>query len=68
MALRQYFPNIKIAVGFGISTLEQAQYVSCIADGVIIGSKLVSTLENQGIQSFGSMALQFANQIHVKRE
>jgi tryptophan synthase alpha chain len=62
--LRKYFPDTKIAVGFGISSKEQAQYVSKIADGVIIGSKLVSTLEHYGLIEFERIAKDLANVIH----
>jgi len=33
--------NVPVAVGFGISTPEQAKYYSGIADGVIVGSAIV---------------------------
>jgi tryptophan synthase alpha chain len=62
--LRKTITNTKIAVGFGISSIDQAQYVSKIADGVIIGSKLVSMLENPGISAFEDTAREFADVIH----
>ncbi|RZI47638.1 tryptophan synthase subunit alpha [Rickettsiales endosymbiont of Peranema trichophorum] len=62
--LRNVMPNTKMAVGFGISSIEQAKYVSHIADGVIIGSKLVSTLETFGIAAFEDKAKEFADIIH----
>ncbi len=62
--LREAIPNTKIAIGFGISSIEQAKYVSQIADGVIIGSKLVSTLETSGIDVFEDKAKEFADIIH----
>jgi tryptophan synthase alpha subunit len=62
--LRKTITNTKIAVGFGISSIEQAKYVSHIADGVIIGSKLVSTLETSGIGAFEDKAKEFADIIH----
>ncbi len=37
--------SIPVAVGFGISTLEQAQEVKVIADGVIVGSALIKIIE-----------------------
>ncbi len=37
----QRHPDLPLAVGFGISTGEQAAAVSAIADGVIVGSALV---------------------------
>lgn len=40
--------NIPCAVGFGVSTPEQAQKISMIADGVIVGSAVVSIIEQYG--------------------
>ncbi len=57
--LRNQLPNVKIAVGFGISLPDQTKYVSTIADGVIVGSKLVSTLGIEGIEQFRVLAEQF---------
>lgn len=37
--------NLPIAVGFGVSTPEQARIASRMADGVIVGSAIVSLLE-----------------------
>jgi tryptophan synthase alpha chain len=62
--LRKSLPNTKIAVGFGISYIEQAKYVSQIADGVIIGSKLVSTLKTSGVDAFEDVTRAFADIIH----
>jgi tryptophan synthase alpha chain len=36
-----------LCVGFGISTPEEAQRVAKVADGVIIGSRLVQILEEK---------------------
>jgi tryptophan synthase alpha chain len=41
--------NLPIAVGFGISTPEQARAVAQTADGVVVGSALVTRLEKEGI-------------------
>lgn len=62
--LRKALPHTKIAVGFGISSLEQAKYVSEIADGVVIGSKLVSTLESSDLNTFEKKAREFVDIIH----
>lgn len=40
--------DIPIAIGFGISTPEQAEHYSAIADGVIIGSAIVRIIEQHG--------------------
>ena len=41
--------DLPVAVGFGISTPEQAAMVGSVADGVVVGSALVRTLDEQGI-------------------
>jgi tryptophan synthase alpha subunit len=63
-ALRTYFPHHPIAVGFGISTIEQAQAVASFAEGVVVGSGLVKALETSGITAFLTLAKHFANSIH----
>ena len=40
--------NIPVAVGFGINTPEQAQNISKIADGVIVGSAIVNIIAEHG--------------------
>ena len=40
--------DIPVAIGFGISTPEQAEKYSKIADGVIVGSAIVSLIEKHG--------------------
>jgi tryptophan synthase alpha chain len=40
---------LPVAVGFGISTPEQARTVANLADGVVIGSALVETLGGEGV-------------------
>lgn len=47
-ALRALVP-LPIAVGFGISTPAQAHAVGAVADGVVVGSALISRLEEEGI-------------------
>jgi tryptophan synthase alpha chain len=48
-AVRQATP-LPVAVGFGISTPEQARAVARIADGVVVGSALVETLGQHGVR------------------
>ena len=48
LALVRKNTSIPCAVGFGISTPEQAKNVAQIADGVIIGSAIVKILEKHG--------------------
>jgi tryptophan synthase alpha chain len=43
--------RVPVAVGFGISTPEQAATVAGLADGVVVGSALVRMLENEGIEA-----------------
>lgn len=40
--------DVPVAIGFGISTPEQAQQMSATADGVIVGSAIVRQLEQHG--------------------
>jgi tryptophan synthase alpha chain len=43
--------DVPVAVGFGISTPEQAATVARVADGVVVGSALVETLRAQGVEA-----------------
>ena len=43
--------DVPVAIGFGISTPEQAKYYSGIADGVIIGSAIVNIIGQYGIEA-----------------
>ena len=45
--------DLPVAVGFGISTPEQAAQVGRVADGVVVGSALVRTLEEEGVAAGG---------------
>jgi len=47
-ALREVV-TLPIAVGFGISTPEQARMVALAADGVVVGSALIARLEREGV-------------------
>jgi tryptophan synthase alpha chain len=55
LALRAASP-LPVAVGFGISTAEQARRVAGFADGVVVGSALVRTLGEGGL-SAGALLL-----------
>jgi tryptophan synthase alpha chain len=63
-ALRAYFPQHPIVVGFGISNAIQARTVSTLADGVVVGSVLVKTLGADGVDALQLLALQLAQAIH----
>lgn len=41
--------SLPVAVGFGISTPEQAREVAAMADGVVVGSALVDVLGREGV-------------------
>jgi tryptophan synthase alpha chain len=43
--------DLPVAVGFGISTPEQAARVGALADGVVVGSALVQALEEGGVEA-----------------
>jgi tryptophan synthase alpha chain len=45
--------SLPIAVGFGISTPEQARTVGRMADGVVVGSALVEILGRDGVREAG---------------
>ena len=53
--------SVPIAVGFGISTAEQAKAVARIADGVVVGSALVRTLGEAGVAE----AARFVEGLHA---
>ena len=46
--------NQPLCVGFGISTSEQARQVAKIADGVIIGSRIIQLMETGDLASVGN--------------
>lgn len=43
--------DLPVAVGFGISTPEHASSVGAVADGVVVGSALVRTLQEGGVEA-----------------
>jgi len=43
-----------LCVGFGISTPEQARQVAGIADGVIVGSRIIQLMETDGLETVGN--------------
>ncbi len=45
--------NIPCAVGFGISTPEQAREMAAVSDGVIVGSAIVKLVEKHGRECVG---------------
>jgi tryptophan synthase alpha chain len=47
-----------LCVGFGISTPEQARQVAQIADGVIIGSRIIQLMETDGPAAVGNFVME----------
>jgi tryptophan synthase alpha chain len=52
--------EVPVAVGFGISTPEQARSVAEIADGVIVGSRVVRAVGEGGASAVGSVVAELA--------
>jgi tryptophan synthase alpha chain len=48
VSLIKSFTKVPVAVGFGISTPQQARAVASMADGVVVGSAIVSRIEKHG--------------------
>ena len=46
--------ELPVAVGFGISTPEQAALISDVADGVVVGSALIQALDEGGPEGAGA--------------
>ncbi len=49
-AVQRRAGNLPVAVGFGISTPEQASDVAAVADGVVVGSALIERFERAGAE------------------
>ena len=49
------YTDVPIAVGFGVSTGEQAKYYAGIADGVIVGSAIVDIVGRYGHEAKGAL-------------
>jgi tryptophan synthase alpha chain len=47
--------DVPVAVGFGISTPEQARSVAEVADGVIVGTRVVRAAGEGGAEAVGSL-------------
>jgi tryptophan synthase alpha chain len=52
--------DVPVAVGFGISTAEQARTVGELADGVIVGSRVVRAAGEGGASAVGSVVAELA--------
>jgi tryptophan synthase alpha chain len=53
--------EVPVAVGFGISTPEQARTVAEVADGVIVGSRVVRAAGEGGASAVGSVVTELAD-------
>ena len=51
---------VPVAVGFGISTAEQARRVAAMADGVIVGSRIVRAAGEGGAEAVGAVVRELA--------
>ena len=58
-----YSGNIPAAVGFGVSTREHFLSVANIAEGVVIGSQIVTTLEKAGTGKCAQAVEEYCSQI-----
>ena len=56
-----------VAIGFGISTAEQAEKYSKIADGVIVGSAIVKIIEKYGEEAGKYVYEYVKNMVEVVR-
>ncbi len=54
--------RLPVAVGFGVSRPEQARAVARVADGVVVGSALISALE-RGEDEFAELAAELADAV-----
>jgi tryptophan synthase alpha chain len=52
--------DVPVAVGFGISTPDQARAVADVADGVIVGSRIVRAAGEGGADAVGSVVRELA--------
>jgi tryptophan synthase alpha chain len=57
--------EVPVAVGFGISTPDHARAVAEIADGVIVGSRVVRAAGEGGARAVGALTAELAAALHV---
>ena len=65
LMLKDQAKGIPIVVGFGLSTKEQVKKVAGIADGVVIGSALVKSMEKNNLKVFRKLAEGFYQSIKL---
>jgi tryptophan synthase alpha chain len=56
VALVKAARDIPCAIGFGISTPEQARAMAAYADGVIVGSAIVKIAQQYGVECVGPIS------------
>jgi tryptophan synthase alpha chain len=59
--------ELPVAVGFGISTPEQAAEVAAVADGVVVGSAVVSALGERGVEGAAELVRGIGASIRARR-
>ncbi len=57
-------PNLRVAVGFGISTPAQAAATARFADGVVVGSALMDALATDGVAGMERLTRELAAAVH----
>lgn len=66
-ALRAH-SRVPVAVGFGISTSDQARLVAEVADGVVVGSAIVAALGDGGLEAAARLATEIRQGIDAARD
>ena len=51
--MREANPKVPCAVGFGISTPDQARKMAAVSDGAIVGSAIVKLVAEHGADAVG---------------
>jgi tryptophan synthase alpha chain len=59
--------SLPVAVGFGVSTPEQAREAGRLADGVVVGSALVSALDARGVVGLEALLVQLHDALEAAR-
>lgn len=66
--IRQHVTDIPVGVGFGIRDAATAQTIGKIADAVVIGSKIISLIDNQPRDKVVGIASEFLSGIRAALE